>query len=230
MYAEAVFHEQPDWSRQPGRRLALNLLPSTLIVVAALAVLRWPVAEQSLPLTELVVRILVAEADEILPAPEEELPEELSAEPSPVVQGVDAAPVEEPAIEDSRPATDWYALIPEAANAVVTERPREYSINPLMDEKRRHAAEKFRPSRAPVKRPVWENVERDTMGRTLLRSGDCFRVIDDPNVGNRDAFMTFGQFLITCGRSSGRPQMLPWVDEIKNRRVGQARYGHPAVE
>jgi len=226
MYAEAVFHEQPDWSRQPGRRLALNFLPSTLIVVAALTVLRLPVAEQSLPLTELVVRILVSEAEEIMPPPAEELP----VDPTPVVQGVDAVHAEEPVFEDTRPATDWYALIPEAARAAVAEQPREYSINPGMDEKRRQAATQFAPSRAPVKRPIWENVEKDTMGRTLLRSGDCYRVLDDPNVGNRDAFETFGQFLVTCERPSERPRMLPWVNEIKNRREGQVRYGHPAVE
>lgn len=227
MYADAVFHEPPDWSRRPGRRLALNFLPSTLIILAALMMLRLPVAEQSLPLTELVVRILITEAEEIVTPPpaEESIPE-----PVPEAPGTDADAVAEPVPEDARPAVDWFAQIPEAARASIDQLPREYSLNPGMDERRRRAAAQFAPSRAPVKRPVWENVEKDTMGRTLLRSGDCLRVIDDPNVGSRDAFLTFGQFMTTCERRSEQPRMLPWVKELQNRREGQVRYGHPAVE
>jgi hypothetical protein len=227
MYADAVFHEQPDWSRRPGRRLALNFLPSTLIVAGALMVLRLPVFDLPMPLTVLVVRILTNEVEEAASTPPEE---QTAVEPAPATPGKEATLVEEPAASEARPQTDWYALVPEAARAAIEAAPREYSINPGFDEKRRQAAEQFAPSQAPVKRPIWENVEKDVMGRTLLRSGDCYKVLDDPNVGNRDAFLTFGQFMVTCERPSDRPRELPWVSELQNRREGQVRYGHPAAE
>ena len=228
MYADAIFHEAPHWSRRPGRRLALNFLPASLIVAGVLMVLRLPVIEQTQPLAELFVRILVNDIEEIVESPfVEETPESpestttaTSAPPPP------AAPV----ASESREPTDWYAQIPEAARAVLDSQPREYSVNPNFDEKRRRAAEQFAPSQAPVKKPIWENIEKDTMGRTLLVSGDCYRVLDDPNVGNRDKFLVFGQYISSCAYYKRPPQELGFVSEIRNRRAGQARYGHPAAE
>ncbi|MDH5619261.1 MAG: hypothetical protein OEZ11_11530 [Gammaproteobacteria bacterium] len=227
MYADAVFHEQPDWSRRPGRRLALNFLPSTLIVVAALMLLRLPVMDASLPLTGIVVRILASEARESTPPLPAERAPDAAAPATPDTRPVTSVPAAPPEARDS---LDWYELIPDAARTAAAERPQEYSINPGMDARRRYAAENFPASQAPVERPVWENVERDTLGRTLLRSGDCYRVVDDPNVGSREAFETFGQFIVSCGRPSDKPRELPWVNELRNRREGQVRYGHPAVE
>ncbi len=232
MYADAVILEQPDWSRHPGRRLALNLLPATLIVACVLLALRLPVIEQSLPATELLVRILVDDVEQVIESPfvEEPAVEVPVAEPL----SVDDAPVE-PAMapnEASQPTgrTDWYAQIPDAVAAYQDSKPREYSINPGMDERREAAAEKYRRSRAPARQPIWENVEKDTLGRTLLVSGDCYRVIDDPNVGSRDMFLTFGQFFVYCSRRNRAPQELGFVKELRNRREGQVRYGHPAAE
>ena len=73
-------------------------------------------------------------------------------------------------------------------------------------------------------------VEKDSLGRTILVSGDCHRVIDDPNVGSREKFLTFDQFFVFCGKSKRGPQELGFVKELRNRREGQVRYGHPAVE
>ncbi len=233
MYADAEVLEQPDWSRRPGRRLAFNLLPATLIVVGALMVLRMPVLEQSLPATELIVRILVDDVEQVVESPFVEAPE---AEPLPEAepQPVDETPAEPaPAASETvetRERTDWYAQIPDAVAAYQDSLPREYSINPGMDERRRAAAEKFYRSRAPAKRPIWENVEKDTLGRTILVSGGCHRVIDDPNVGSLEKFLTFDQFLVFCSKSNRKPQELGFVKEIRNRREGQVRYGHPAVE
>lgn len=227
MYADAVFHEQPDWSRRPGRRLALNFLPSTVIIFAVLMALRLPVVDQPVALTELVVRILANEVEDAVT----EFPDEQPVvEPGPAKADTGVKSPEEQGKTQQRGVTDWYAQIAEAARAATAERPQTYSINPGFDAKREQAAEQFARSTAPVKRPIWENVERDTMGRTLLRSGNCYRVIDDPNVGNRDAFLVFGQFMATCERPSGRPRELPWVSELQDRREGQARYGHPAAE
>ena len=121
-------------------------------------------------------------------------------------------------------------MIPDAAKTLVNTLPREYSVNPNFGEKRRAAAEQFRPSRAPVDRPIWENLEKDAMGRTLLVSGDCYKVIDDPNVGNRDTFLVFGQYISSCAFYKRPPQELGFVSEIRDRRAGRVRYGHPAVE
>jgi hypothetical protein len=229
MYADLVFHEEPLWSRRSGRRLALNFLPATIIVLGALAILRLPVIEQSLPVTELIVRILVEEVEQVLESPVvDTTPQPVESSPESV--GPSAASVPDPVATEPTVATDWYALIPEAVRVALDARPKEYSINPGFDEKRRNAAEQFAPSQAPVERPIWENVEKDTMGRTLLRSGDCFRVLDDPNVGRRDAFLEFGQYMVTCEYVPDQPRLLPWVSELQNRREGQARYGHPAAE
>ena len=232
MDAAAIILEQPDWSRHPGRRLALNLLPATLVIVVVLMILRLPVVEQSLPATELFVRILVDDVEQVVESPFVETPE---VEPLPV----DSLPVDELPAEPTPAASetgetgeriDWYAKIPDAVAAYRDSIPREYSINPGMDERRREAAEKFYRSRAPERRPIWENVEKDTLGRTILVFGDCFRVIDDPNVGSRDQFLTFGQFLVSCNTGNRAPQELGFVKELRNRREGQVRYGHPAAE
>lgn len=227
MHADAVFLEQPDWSRHPGRRLVFNFLPATLVVAGVLAVLRLPVVELSLPATELFVRILVDDVEPAIESPAEELPE---TEPLPVVETPARPAPNVSASTEAGEQTDWYAKIPDAVAAYQDSLPREYSINPGMDERRREAAETFYRSRAPVQRPIWENVEKDSLGRTILVSGDCHRVIDDPNVGSRDKFLTFDRFIVFCSVGKRKPQELGFVKELRNRREGQVRYGHPAAE
>ncbi len=227
MYADAVFLEQPDWSRHPGRRLVFNLLPATLVVAGVLAVLRLPVVELSLPATELIVRILVDDVEPAVESPVEEVPE---TEPLPVAHTPTRPAPTVPEPKEAGERTDWYAKIPEAVAAYRDSLPREYSINPGMDERRREAAETYYRSRAPAQRPIWENVEKDSLGRTILVSGDCHRVIDDPNAGSREKFLTFDQFFVFCSMRKPAPQELGFVKELRNRREGQVRYGHPAAE
>ena len=227
MYADTVFLEEPHWSRRPGRRLALNLLPASLLVVSVLLTLRLPVVEQTQPLAELFVRILISDIEEVVQTP---FVEETPDEPAPQTSGAKAPPRPAPITTDPGKPTDWYAQIPDAAKKLLDTLPREYSVNPNFEEKRRIAAQQFRRGQAPVERPIWENVERDTLGRTLLVSGDCYKVLDDPNVGNRDAFLVFGQYITSCAYYKRPPQELGFVSEIRDRRSGQVRYGHPAVE
>ena len=227
MYANVVCYEEPRWSRRPGRRLALNLFPASLIVACVLMMLRLPAIEQTQPLAELFVRILISNIEEVVASPfVEEVPNEI-VQSSTMTQTL-STPV--PVTTETRESADWYAQIPEAAKAFPDSLPREYSVNPGFDEKRRVAAKQFRPSRAPVGRPTWENLEKDTLGRTLLVSGDCYKVIDDPNVGNRDAFLIFGQYITSCASYKRPPQELGFVREIRDRRAGQARYGPPVAE
>ena len=225
MYADAAFLDEPAWSRQPARRLAASLLPATLIVVCVLALLRLPVVEQQAQPAEVFVRIL-----------EPERPVEVPDRPAPVTDvpaattAIAAQPEPQQSIVSNPVSRDWYAMIPEAAEAAVDEESRTWSVNPRFEERRRYAAEKFRPSRAPVDRPVWENVERDTLGRSILVSGNCMRVLDDPNVGSRDAFLTFGQYIVHCRRESDKPRPLPWVKEIQSRREALARSARRVAE
>ena len=223
MYADAFFHDEPVWSQRPGRRLAYFLLPASIIVVAALSVFRLPVIEEQQPLTELLVRILASQPEK--PA------EPTIVEERPVVTDTMPAPTPDAAAEpaETGSTTDWYALLPAAAEAAAEPEPT-YSANPAWEQKRRQAAEQFRPSRAPVAKPIWENVEKDNLGRTLLVSGNCYMVIDDPNVGSRDAFLTFGQFIAMCSFSKRTPKELPFVREIQSRREALARYERPAAE
>jgi hypothetical protein len=99
----------------------------------------------------------------------------------------------------------------------VNEQQKTYSLNPVQDELRRQAAEKFRPSRAPVKKEIWENVEVDQLGRKILVSGDCHRVVDDPGATRQDAFREFHQFIVFCSKYKRTPKELPWVEEVRER-------------
>ena len=86
-------------------------------------------------------------------------------------------------------------------------------------ELRRIAATRYAEPRTGKPPPIWDNVEKDVTGRTLLRSGNCFQVLDDPNVGNRYAFETFEQYLVQCSFGFGRKRgkNLPWVETIRSR-------------
>lgn len=114
---------------------------------------------------------------------------------------------------------DWHAEMDRIVANMAAEDKKTWSVNPALDAKRRAAAEQFRPSRAPEKKPTWENVETDQLGRKILVHGDCHRVIDDPNVGSNEIFRTFGQYIVFCSNYKRAPQELPWVDEIRNQRV-----------
>ena len=230
MFAEWMDFGSPQWSGQVRQRLRVSLLVSAVCVAAAILVLRFPVARQAGPATELFVQLLLEEESVA------ETIQEISAEQQPDETTVDEAiksPAPAEAVEESPeppPPVDWYALLPGTAKAAVDRAAKTVSVNPGFDERRRLAAVQFAPSNAPQRTPIWENVEKDTLGRTILQSGDCYRVIDDPNVGSREAFETFGQYLAICSSPSDAPKTLPWVNEIRNRRASQARSVHPVAE
>lgn len=117
---------------------------------------------------------------------------------------------------------DWYAALERAAAATVDESRETDSLHPEFDALRRLAAERYGPSQAKESPPPWGTVEEDIYGRTLLRRGNCFQVLDDPNVGNRYAFETFERYLWQCTYAfGGRPgRNLPWVGTIR------AKYNH----
>lgn len=113
---------------------------------------------------------------------------------------------------------DWREFGTEVVQEFIANLPRPFTVNPVMDEKRRIARIKFRPSAAPVRVEPWDRVEKDQVGRTILDlGGGCFRVLDDPSAVYRDVFETFTQFVTMCTFQFGKrkPRELPWVKEIR---------------
>ena len=168
------------WQRDARRRRAGSMAMAALAISAFILLVEFSSEPESLP--EIEVFVLPAQSE---PVVEEE-------KPPPVVEPVEERPIIDESVEqvavvepppEEQPDTrrDWYAQMEVIARSVITEQQKTYSLNPALDEKRRQAAERFRPSRAPVKKPIWENVETDQMGRKILVSGDCHRVVDDPS-------------------------------------------------
>ena len=231
MYADPIEFELPQWSGRARQRLCVSMLVSAVCIAAVVQVLRFPVARQAGPVTELFVQILIDEVESIAGTAQartvEEQPDEATKDEA-IEPRLPADAAQESAT--AAPPVDWYALLPDTAKAAVERAAKTLSVNPIFDEKRRRAAVKFAPSQAPQRTPIWENVEKDLLGRTILRSGDCYRVIDDPNVGSREAFETFGQYITVCSSPADIPRDLPWVSEIQNRRASQARSAPRAAE
>jgi hypothetical protein len=159
--------------------------------------------------------------------PANELREQPAApEPEPAAPGTPersaaAAPSDaaSPPVADSvaSPPVDLAAERERAVNAYLDGQAAIVSPSPVMAEKRRRLAGQYQPpTRAPPK-PIWENAEIDQLGRTVLRDGDCSRVVDDPNVLRQYQFETFDQYLVTCAYYRREPKELPWVAEIRAR-------------
>lgn len=206
------------WQRDARRRRAGSMAMAALAISAFILLVEFSSEPESLP--EIEVFVLPAQSE---PVVEEE-------KPPPVVEPVEERPIIDESVEqvavvepppEEQPDTrrDWYAQMEVIARSVITEQQKTYSLNPALDEKRRQAAERFRPSRAPVKKPIWENVETDQMGRKILVSGDCHRVVDDPSAVRAYDFRTFHQYITFCSKSKKPPQELPWVEEIRQRYV-----------
>lgn len=163
----------------------------------------------------------VAEPPEILPT-EEAAPPAAAAAAEPT-----SVPTSKPRSETAAPTAgeqpvDWYEALERAAAETVDQYAEIDSLHPEFDELRRVAAERYAPAQSGGPRPIQENVEKDIYGRTLLRRGNCFQVLDDTNVGNRYAFETFERHIMQCGFSFGgkRGKNLPWVEPIR------AKYNH----
>ena len=206
--------EFPAWQRQAQRRRIVSLAIATSAIAAFVLLVEYSPAVD--PGLELELRLL-PKAEPSRVEPVVDLEPEITEEP-PVVMD---AP--EPVIEPSPVRRDWYAQIEAAARTTGDSQARVYSVNPVLDRKRREAAIKFAPSRAPVARPIWENVETDQMGRKILVSGDCYRVIDHPSGVNNEIFRTFQQYLVYCNKYKSAPKELPWVDDIRDRYEYLAR-------
>jgi hypothetical protein len=219
----------PDWRADPEKRLRFSMLLSATVVAAVLSLVELPAPRDVLPMLELVVELSRLETREDTreePKPED-LPVPIPAESTETVS--EAPPAAETLPAPAPPATetpgdgepeDWEALRLEAIRQVLDEaaRERSYSVNPPFERARAEAAVRFRASLAPEERHIWDNVEKDQLGRTILRDGNCWRVLDDPSAVNRWAQDTFGQYTVWCDFVfDGKGRDLPWVDLIRER-------------
>ncbi len=219
MYRELATH--PDWQRGTRTRLLASLGLAGLLIATFIFTSDFTADEE--PVDEIEVTLTAPREIELPAPPVEELEpliiEETLRELPALAEIVEpAAPDVQP--EEPAPALrNWRDEMDRVVADVVAENEKTWSVNPAFDARRRAAAEQFRPSRAPVEKPIWENVARDQLGRRILVHGDCHRVIDDPNVGSNEFFRTFGQFIVYCSNYRRPGRELPWVDEVRDRRV-----------
>lgn len=212
----------PAWNGGGDQRMFVSLGLATLIVAGLLHSLSMPAVPAWSPLLKVVVQIVnTPTAPRAKPEPEtaplpvpETTPDvaEILAEPPP------AAGQQER--QDSAPATDWNVVGEQAMERYLDSELETYGyVNRDLAEKRSSLSERYLPGTHEKKKPIWENVEVDTLGRSVLRSGDCFKVLDDPNVGSREAFEMFGQFIAQCTWQGRYPKNLPWVDDVLDRHA-----------
>lgn len=225
--------ELSDWQADSGKRLNIGMFFATLLVAAILSVLQFPAVEMLSRSASPTLVVDIAPPEEV---PAEAVSPDVQETPREIVEGSvesttqPAEQTEEQAAESrgriiaepdlvtvTEPDIDWEAQKLNAVRDAVDDLQTIVSINPNLDRRRKEAAVRFRPSEAPVKKEIWDNVEKDYLGRTVLRSGNCFRILDDPSAVNRDVFETFGQYMTHCGGGRYVGVELPWVEEIRKK-------------
>ena len=233
----------PAWQASSARRLNISMAAATLMVAAILSVTRFPTIDLLSPLSEIIVDIVSVDppitenalVPELRPAETfaEPVPETRAiAEPAPPAaevpveaQTTPAAISESPAVSESTPdiatgqAVDWETEMIIAVLNAVDQMERPFTVNPNFDALRREAAIRFRPSEAPIKKEIWDYVEKDQAGRSVLRFGNFYQVLDDPRLFNRDAFMTFERHMVFATYRKYIPKELPWVKEVRNNHA-----------
>ena len=229
-------------SSAPGhRRLVYCTAASAVAILGFILFFQWPEWRQDSTRTP--VLELTLPRDDPEPKPVAEPPTEPPIEEPPVVE--DEPVVEEPeVVEPPQPAAvaeeDEVSGVPSAAGDDAAEQPqidwraslerasaeivRRYSeiptLHPEFEELRRVAAERYAEPRTGKPPPIWENVERDIYGRTLLNlGGGCYKVLDDANVGNRYAFETFEKYVTFCYLAKAPRQKFPWIETIVERHA-----------
>ncbi|HZD52333.1 MAG TPA: hypothetical protein VE175_04755 [Woeseiaceae bacterium] len=141
------------------------------------------------------------------------------AEPQEGAAAPERPTVAEPEAATTEAPVDWYVELEQAAAAVgdrAAEEPK--SMDPEFDERRRIAASRYAKPRTNKPPPPWKE-EKDPYGRTLLRRGNSYMILDDPSGINRYAFETFERHMIFFTEPFGRrrPKNLPWVETIRAR-------------
>jgi len=219
------------WQEYSDQRLRFSMLLSAIFVAAALSLVKLPPPAKMLPLLELVVEL--SRTEPVIRPAADVVPEQLQTPPlpdepddtqqEPILSEPEALPATLGETAGQGEPADWEARKIEAIKQVLDalELEASVSINPTFEKARREASVRFRASLAPDQLHMWDNVEKDQVGRTILRLGDgsCFRVLDDPSAMNRWAYENFDRNIVYCefafGGKKGRE--LPWVDIIRER-------------
>jgi len=231
--ALAHFFDQdaPDWRASSRARIRIATVLAALIVGGLLSTLSMPDADLTAPPPELLLHLIAPPATQPIDVPvadpieqdqsidevaesDDSVPEQGQIAPAAESVGSPTTAGSSETLPELKPSIDWQALGQQGVIDAVDESERTISVNPGFDDKRASAAEQFRPSEAPVEKPIWENVEKDQLGRTILRHENCFRVLDDPNVGNRYAFETFDRHMVQCTYRKYIGKDLPWVEDV----------------
>ncbi len=201
---------------------------AAVMLAGILSLVRLPAAGEFGPILELVVEltqpqpVVEPEPDILPPPPVTEVVEE--PQPSTTIpESLSESPPAEEQAAGKDAAIDWEFERDKAIKEVLDSIAREeaYSVNPRFEAARREARLRFRASLAPEVLNAWDNVERDQLGRTILRLGDgnCFAILDDPSAVNRWAFETYQRNMVYCdfffGGTQGKD--LPWVEIIRER-------------
>ena len=188
------------------------MLLATLLVAIVLLLLKIP---QPAPQEAVQIDVQLLEKETV--EPDNSLLEEIvvadSIRPEPSsIEDVVADVVQEPVPTQS---VDWQEQISTSARATVAALQADDSLHPGVAEAKRLAAINFAPSRAPVKKPIWENVETDQMGRKVLRSGNCYTVLEDWRATYQDIHRDLGQYIKHCDGVDGPVIDVKWVEDIR---------------
>jgi hypothetical protein len=214
-----IAQRTPQWQSGQNQRLLASMLLSTVFIAALLSLFRMPAVPAWTPVVEIMVRI-VNDAPKV---EELESPPPVPVVPEPKLESVQSAAEIRPSTgrdsaEEGSPDTNWDAASEQAVQDYVDSQLESYGyVNSDLAEKRRRLSERYQPGTHEPPKKIWENVEKDTLGRTVLRSGSCYKVLDDPNVGSREAFEAFGQFVAVCTWQPRVRRLLPWVPELKEQ-------------
>ena len=219
MYAGAIDIEAtPHWQGHTGRRLLASCTFSAVLLFAVLLNIRMPAAPGMPDLAELVVTLL---PQSVPPAewPVQQVPEAINPadpqrEPAGTETGLTQGPLTDAPAD--RAATDWYAFSRERLATYGSEAAASLDFRGRFESRMQAAGDSYAPS-VGRETPIWENTGKDAMGRTVLVHGDCHRVLNDPNVGSRDAFLTFGQYLVFCATQTESQKPAEWVPELRRR-------------
>jgi hypothetical protein len=237
MQAAALPLDDPAWNRQ-RHRMAVCLAISAAAMFLVLATVDWPPRFDFRRLLPLELEVTLRGAPdqpatrvrELPQADPRELPQPQARPlPDPATRAMRTEPAERPTLTErptvsAAPAdvgegVDWFAELERVA-AEVTARAAEEpkSMHPDFDELRRIAALRYSKPQTNKPPSAWE-AEKDSYGRTLLRRGSSYMILEDPSIVNRYAFETFERhmifFTIPFGRP--RPKDLPWVETIRAR-------------
>jgi hypothetical protein len=223
MNSMAALQHYPEWRpTRSNKPLAVSLLLSTAIIALILSVIQVPRWDLLTGANSVTMELeIIDRTNQNIPASKplpaqvaEEFTDEQSIDEPPVDSSADNARSDESVPDVS---VEWYSVLDVVVDNISSETSKPPSLSPGLDELRQVAKIRYAPVADFGPKPVWDNVEKDQMGRTILRFGDCYRVLEDWRVTNRWAQENFGQYFVYCESHEKIPKELPFVAQIVER-------------